>query len=271
MIRILPLLLVLCVMAGGAVAGRLSLEGPLTQGGMVLGQTEPGSTVTLDSRPVRVSADGRFIFGFNWDYTGAAKLRVTLPDGSSEQRMLAVEARRYKEQRIDGLPDKMVTPPQEVLDRIRRENAVIAAVRAQDSQTPWFAGGFVWPVKGVITGVFGSRRILNGQPRRPHFGIDVAAPSGTPVVAPADGRVAMAERDLYFTGGTVMLDHGHGLTSVYSHLRDVSVKVGDVLRQGQELGTVGATGRATGPHLDWRINWFDQRLDPALVVGPMPK
>ena len=266
-------LLALCLwlLAAPALAEPLRLDGPLLQGGMVLGQTEPGAAVTLDGRTVRVAADGRFVFGFNWDYAGTARLVVRLPDGGSEERLLQVAKRQYREQRIDGLPPKMVTPPDDVLARIRRENAAIAEVRARDNVTPWFAGGFVWPVKGIITGVFGSRRVLNGEPRRPHFGIDIAAPTGTPVLAPADGMVALAEQDLYFTGGTVMLDHGHGLTTVYSHLQDVSVAVGRELRQGDVIGTVGATGRATGPHLDWRLNWFDQRLDPALVVGPMPE
>lgn len=261
----------LCLFAATALAERLRLDGPMLQGGLILGQTEPGARVTLDGRAVRVSGEGSFVFGFGWDFAGPARLAVHLPDGSLLERALTVEKRTYKEQRIDGLPKKMVTPPAEVLERIRRENAAIKAVRLRDSETPWFAGGFDWPVKGIVTGVFGSRRILNGQPRRPHFGVDVAAPLGTPVAAPADGVVALAEPDLYYTGGTVMLDHGHGLTSVYSHLQTVTAVVGARVRRGEAIGTLGGTGRATGPHLDWRINWFEQRLDPALLVGPMPK
>ena len=155
--------------------------------------------------------------------------------------------------------------------RIRAENARIAEARAVDRAEPMFESGFVWPVVGPISGVFGSQRVLNGEPRRPHYGVDVAAPPGTPVTAPADGVVAIAHPDMYYTGGTVLIDHGHGLTSVYSHLEEVWVKEGARLRQGDPIGSVGATGRATGPHLDWRINWFDQRLDPALLVPPMPE
>jgi murein DD-endopeptidase MepM/ murein hydrolase activator NlpD len=173
-------------------------------------------------------------------------------------------------QRIDGLPPRQVTPPQEVLDRIRVENIEIGKARANDTPQAWFAGGFVWPAIGPISGVYGSQRILNGKPRQPHYGVDVAMPTGTPVRAPAPGRVTLAENDLYFTGGTVILDHGHGVTSAFLHMSKVHVQVGDVLGQGDLLGEIGATGRVTGAHLDWRVNWFKVRIDPELVVGPMP-
>jgi murein DD-endopeptidase MepM/ murein hydrolase activator NlpD len=195
---------------------------------------------------------------------------VVLPDGTRARRALRVAPRAYDVQRIDGLPEEMVSPPPEVLARIKAENARIAAARAVDAPVPMYESGFVWPVTGPITGVFGSRRILNGEPRRPHFGVDIAAPEGTPVRAPVDAVVAIAERDMYFTGGTIVLDHGHGLTSVYSHLKEVWVKDGDKVRQGDPIGSVGHTGRVTGAHLDWRVNWFDQRLDPVLLVPPMP-
>ncbi|MEC9347140.1 MAG: M23 family metallopeptidase [Pseudomonadota bacterium] len=184
--------------------------------------------------------------------------------------MLEITQRTWLEQRIEGLPQRMVTPPDEVVERIRRENAAIAGVRALDTPGALFAQGWQWPAIGPVSGVYGSRRILNGQPRQPHFGIDVAVPTGTPVIAPTDAVVRMAEPDLYFTGGTVMLDHGHGVTSVYSHLSRIDVTVGQTVKAGEPIGAVGATGRATGAHLDWRINWFGERLDPALFVGPMP-
>jgi murein DD-endopeptidase MepM/ murein hydrolase activator NlpD len=155
------------------------------------------------------------------------------------------------------------------LDRIARENAAIGAVRALNTPVPWFAGGFQWPAIGRISGVYGSRRILNGLTRQPHYGVDVAAPTGTPVTAPAPGTIAMAEPDLYYTGGTVMIDHGFGVTSVLSHLSAVMVAVGDHVSTGDVVGLIGATGRVTGAHLDWRVNWFTVRLDPALLVGPM--
>ena len=248
----------------------LRLEGTFAQGGLILGAAPPGSKVSVEGKPVRVSPDGRFVFGFGRDHDPETALVVVLPDGRRIERTIAVALRTYRTQRIDGLPPRQVTPPQEVLDRIRAENAKIGKARADDTPRTWFAGGFVWPAVGPISGVYGSQRILNGKPRRPHYGVDVAMPTGTPVTAPAPGRVTLAENDLYFTGGTVILDHGHGVTSAFLHMSKVDVRLGDVLDQGDPLGEIGATGRVTGAHLDWRINWFKVRIDPELVVGPMP-
>ncbi|GHD55151.1 peptidase [Thalassobaculum fulvum] len=249
---------------------KTSLDGNLVQGGLVIGHAEPGSTVVLDGRTVRVDADGLFVLGFHRDAAATAELTVTGPDGKVERRTLAIAPREWNIQRIDGLPKTMVTPPPEVLERIRRENAEIAAVRRIDRPEALFRSGFAWPATGRISGVYGSQRILNGEPRQPHYGVDIAAPVGTPVKAPADGVVVLAANDLYYTGGTVILDHGHGLSSAFLHLSAVTVKVGDRLRQGEVLGKLGATGRATGPHLDWRMNWFEERIDPQLLVPPMP-
>ncbi len=253
-----------------ATARELHLDGPLIQGGLVLGKVEPGAEVRCEGDRVRVSPEGLFLVGFGRDDEGPFELVVRHPDGSVTRESLAIEKRAYQVQRIDGLPAAMFTPDEAALARIRRENAMIAAVRARDTPEALFAGGFVWPVTGPISGVYGSQRILNGEPRRPHFGVDIAAPEGTAVHAPADGVVALAEDDLYFTGGTVMLDHGHGLTSVFSHLSAVTAAVGERVSQGAVIGRIGATGRVTGAHLDWRVNLFKTRLDPALLVGPMP-
>jgi hypothetical protein len=269
-VRSLVLSLALLLAPAFAVAGQFALDGPLVQGGLLRGVTEPGAEVTFEGRRVRVPVQGLFVVGFGRDDEGPFTLEVRHPDGTTTHRHLDIEKRDYRIQRIDGLPPKMVTPDAEALERIRRENARIAEVRARDTPEALFAGGFAWPVEGPISGVYGSQRVLNGEPRRPHFGVDVAAPAGTPVKAPADGIVALAEEDLYYTGGTVMLDHGHGLTSVYSHLSAVTVTVGEHLKQGEMIGRVGATGRVTGAHLDWRVNWFKTRLDPALLVPPMP-
>lgn len=253
-----------------AARAEITLSGSFTQGGIVFGRTDPGTRLALDGIPVRVDPDGAFVFGFHRDAPPAAELVITAPDGSVERRNLEVAARTYEVQRIDGLPANMVTPPKDVLDRIRRDAAQVRAARATDRPVADFRSGFVWPATGVITGVYGSQRILNGEPRQPHYGIDIAAPTGTPVVAPADGEVTLAATDHYYTGGTLILDHGHGLSSTFIHLDTVTVAVGDRVAQGAPIGTVGASGRATGPHLDWRINWFDRRLDPAYVVPPMP-
>lgn len=269
---LLPAVLALFLDPGRLQADQtcVSLEGRFEQGGLVHGRGQPGLEVALNGNPVRVAADGGFIFGFGRDAPASAELLVTCPDGSIEKQQLAIVQRKYQTQRIDGLPKTMVTPPQEVLARIQRENARIAEMRAADRPETHYRSGFIWPVKGQITGVFGSQRILNGEPKRPHFGIDVAAPTGTPIVAPADGLVTLAADDLYYTGGTVLIDHGHGLTSIYSHLERVMVAEGTFVAQGTQIGTLGGTGRATGPHLDWRINWFKERLDPAFFVPPMP-
>lgn len=251
-------------------AGELLLDGNLVQGGLILGTVTPGAEVQVGDRGLRVSPEGRFVIGFGRDADAEVELNVTYPDGSKEARLLPVKARTYDTQSITGVAQKYVSPPEEVQTRIQRENAEIARVRASDRPETWFESGFVWPVVGRISGVYGSQRIFNGEPRRPHFGVDIAAPRGTPISAPADGVVSLAEPDLYYSGGTVILDHGHGLTSAFLHMESISVEVGQKITQGSEIGKLGSTGRSSGPHLDWRINWFEERIDPQLLAGPMP-
>jgi murein DD-endopeptidase MepM/ murein hydrolase activator NlpD len=264
------LVLMLFAVSGSAgAAATLSLEGDKEQGGLVVGRTDPGTKVVFDGHAVRVSPEGYFLIGFTRDAPPTASLKLDYKDGSKRSETIAVKKRDYKIQRIDGLPPKMVTPPKAVLDRIKRENAMIHAVRERDTAAPYFLKGWIWPAKGRISGVYGSQRILNGQPRQPHFGVDIAGPIGTPVVAPSDGVVALVEKDLYYTGGTIILDHGFGLTSAFLHMSAVTVKKGQHVKQGEKIGALGKTGRATGPHLDWRINLFDARIDPQLLVPPM--
>ena len=191
---------------------------------------------------------------------------IDMPNGLSETRIIYVEPRKYRMQRINGLPKNMISPPKKVLERIIIENKKIKKVRMRDSNFSFWKLGFVWPAKGRISGVYGSQRILNGRPKQPHYGIDIAAPKGSLVVAPTGGVVALAEPDLYYSGGTIILDHGHGLTSAFLHMDKLFVAVGDVVSQSQPIGTIGSTGRSTGPHLDWRINWFEKRIDPGLLV-----
>ena len=183
------------------------------------------------------------------------------------KKSIVVKKRIYKTQVINGLQKKMVTPPKSFYDRIKKENKSIKHIRGLDSDVDYIFQKFSWPAKGIISGVFGSQRILNGIPKRPHYGVDIAAAKGSPVLAPIKSIVRMAEQDLYYTGGTIMLDHGHGVTSVYSHLSFINVRVGDTVTKGQKIGEVGSTGRSTGPHLDWRVNWFYERLDPSLLVN----
>ena len=250
----------------------IQLDGPRVQGGMVRGRVAPGSAVQFEGEPVRVSKDGWFLIGFGRDAPPKAVLSVMFPDGRRQRYGLAVKPRKYRIQRIDGLPPGKVTPrSKEDLARIRREVAMVKRARTVDDPRTDFLGTFRWPVKGRISGVYGSQRILNGEPRRPHFGIDIAAPKGTKVVAPAAGVVTLVHRDMFFSGGTMIVDHGHGLSSAFLHLSRILVKKGQRVKQGQPIARVGSTGRSTGPHLDWRINLFGRRLDAALLVGPMPK
>ncbi len=267
---LLSLAIMLAVAATPARASDIDLRGNFVQGGLVTGKAPPGSRVTFEGRAMRVAGDGTFLIGFGRDAPAEATLEVEFPDGRRETRRLAVEPRRYDIQRIDGLPERQVTPKPEDLQRIREDVALVAKARAIDSAEPFFASGFVWPAIGPISGVYGSQRILNGRPRQPHFGVDIAAPAGTPIVAAAPGVVSLAHSDMFFTGKTVIIDHGHGLNSAYSHLATIAVADGEQVAQGQVIGTLGATGRATAAHLDWRVNLFDIRLDPALLVPPMP-
>lgn len=266
MVRWIGLLVALALSAASAQA--LELQGELVQGALVRGVVPPGSEVRFAGRILRVDEAGRFLFGLGRDEPSGQELVVRHPDGSETRRRLEIRARDYDIQRIDGLPPRQVTPSPADLERIRADAKRIDAAKARDSAG--FAERFVWPVTGPISGIYGSQRILNGEPRRPHRGVDVAAPEGTPIGAMAAGVVSLAEPDMYFTGGTVMIDHGHGLHSIYAHMRDVRVAAGQRVGQGEPIGTVGATGRVTGAHLHWGVYWFERAIDPALLVGPMP-
>ena len=246
------------------------IKGTPIQGGFLLIKTDPDATLMLDDAPLMVTADGLAAIGFHRDDTKEVIITATLPDGQMKTRRITPERREYEEQRIEGLPSKMVTPPDEVVDRIKRDREMVVMARAAASPITNFTGDFIWPTKGIITGVYGSRRILNGKPRSPHYGIDIAAPKGSPVIAPEGGIIRMVA-DLYFTGWTIIIDHGHGVNSTFLHLEETTVIPGDRVEKGQQIGTVGSTGRSTGPHLDWRVNLFGKRLDPALIAGPMPE
>ena len=244
---------------------KIILEGDFVQGGLVKGKTNKNLYIKFKDKILRKTSNGSFVIGFGRDHPKQANLYFFI-NQNWVLKKLDIEQRKYKTQVINGLEKKMVNPPKSFWDRIKRENKVIKKVRSLDSNVDFIFQKFDWPTKGIISGVFGSQRILNGKPKRPHYGVDIAAPEGTDILAPTKAIVRMAEKDLYYTGGTVMLDHGHGVTSVYSHLSSINVKVGDKINKDQKIGEVGSTGRSTGPHLDWRINWFSERLDPALFI-----
>ena len=251
-------------------AAALELTGPQQQGGLLAGQVEPGSTVSALGRQIPVDEAGRFLLGLGRDAPERVTVTVTRPGAPSSRHHLRIARRDYAVQRIDGLPEQQVTPDARTLERIREDAARVRAARATRLSERYFDSGWIWPVTGPITGVYGSQRILNGKPRQPHYGIDIARPTGTPVRAPADGVVTLAAADLFFSGGTLILDHGQGLSSSFLHLSEMLVEPGDHVTRGEVIARVGATGRVTGAHLDWRMNWFDQRIDPSLLVPPMP-
>lgn len=264
---LLSLLLLVLSESTLLAAERVTLEGPLMAGSLIVGKTAPGNSVTFEDKPLRVADDGTFLLGLGRDARPDQSIQIRGKDGFTYTHDFKLKKRTYKITRIDGLPKRKVTPDPEGLKRIRQDNAQIAQVRKLDTDLRGFRDGFQWPLTGRISGVYGSQRILNGKPRSPHNGVDIAAPTGTAIVAPASGRVALVHPDMFLAGQTVMIDHGHGLSSVYIHMSKITVKQGDTVRQGQKIGEVGMSGRATGPHLHWGVSLFRTHLDPMLLVA----
>ena len=263
--KIITRLFFLIILLASSQLNAVEFKGKFLQGHYIIGITDPSAKIVIDKKNVKVSQDGYFVFGIDRD----RKFDVTITkiiDGKKEKIIKKVLKRKYNIQRIDGLEESKVTPPESVYKRIREENNKIGEARAINSDLPFFKNQFIMPVKGIISGVYGSQRILNGKPKWPHYGIDIAAKKGTKIKSSGTGVVTMAEDDLYYTGGTVIMDHGHGISTIYSHLESLNVKVGDEILQGDVIGTVGSTGRSTGPHLDFRVNWFQTRLDPMSVL-----
>ena len=243
----------------------IEFQGKFIQGHFILGKTEPEAKIKVNKKEVKVSKDGFFVFGIDRDRKFDLTFTKNL-DGKKSIITKKILKRKYNIQRIDGLEESKVTPPESVYKRIKKENNAIGEARAINSDLIFFKEKFIMPVEGIISGVYGSQRILNGKPKWPHYGIDIAAKLGTMIKSSGNGVVTLAEDDLYYTGGTVIMDHGHGISTIYSHLENVLVSVGDKINQGDIIGTVGSTGRSTGPHLDFRINWFQTRLDPMSVL-----
>lgn len=259
----------LCLLT--SLASALDIKSPWIQGGLIIGQTSPENRIRFFKRSVRVNADGQFVIGLGRDVGPTVTLSEIMPSGLERKYVFNVKQREYKEQRIEGVPKRTVQVPEEALTRIRKEGRLTRAARKVHSTRQDFLSNFIWPSKGIISGVYGSRRVYNGEPRRPHYGVDIAAPQGSAVVAPSAGRVTLVHDNMYFSGGTLIIDHGHGVSSTFIHLYKVLVKEGDEVEQGQLIAEIGATGRATGPHLDWRMNWFEQRLDPQLLFDSPPE
>jgi murein DD-endopeptidase MepM/ murein hydrolase activator NlpD len=251
------------------VAAEIRLPDRIEQGQLVIGHAPPGTQIEFEGHAVRIGADGTFVFGLSRDAAPLAELTVRGADRQPQTMKFDVEQRSYPTERVNGLPQQTVTPSPEILARIEREQAAVQAARTRDDAREDFLHGFALPVQGArISGVYGSQRIDNGVPKAPHMGLDMAVPAGTPIHAPAAGVVSFAAKDLFLTGGTVLIDHGYGLDSSFLHMSRVDVKVGERVKRGQVIGLAGMTGRATGPHVHWGFNWFDVRLDPALLPKP---
>ena len=246
--------------------GAIEFQGKFIQGHFIIGKTDPKAEILVGKKSVKVSEDGFFVFGIDRDRKYDLMFTKKL-NGEKTIITKKVVKRKYNIQRIDGLEESKVTPPESVYKRIKKENNAIGEARAINSNLQFFREKFIMPVKGIISGVYGSQRILNGKPKWPHYGIDIAAKQGTMIKSSASGIVTLAEDDLYYTGGTVIMDHGHGISTIYSHLENVLVSVGEKINQEDIIGTVGSTGRSTGPHLDFRVNWFQTRLDPMTLLN----
>ena len=256
--------------AFGAEPACPELEGDFQPGGLLWGRVAPETSLAFNGVDVPVLADGRFVLGLGRD--APATLELEIDDVFS--CAIDIKSRQYRISRVEGVPQRTVTPPEEQLARIRAERQRVRSAKAKRVQRQDFLeavkAGLAWPVTGRISGVYGSQRFYNGKPGNPHYGVDVARPTGTPVLSPGPGVITLAEPDLFYSGGTVILDHGYGLSSSFLHMSRIDVSVGDEVQTGDPIGAIGATGRATGPHLDWRMSWFNQRIDPQLLVPPMP-
>ena len=233
---------------------------------MLVGRTVPKAQVILGDVTIWADAKGLFVVGFDHSAPPQAQLRVIAPSGKFIDRNLDIAPRTYDQTVVNGLPQETVTPPPELQARIKAESARKAVGFASVAQGEGFTQTFIWPVAGRISSRWGAQRVLNGVLGRPHYGVDIAAPEGSMGVAPADGVVALAETDLFYEGGLLMIDHGQGLITLYLHLSKLDVALGQSVKQGQTIGRVGKKGRATGSHLCWRMKWRGQNLDPSLAV-----
>lgn len=264
-IYLLICLLCITLMSSSLHAQPLEMRGEFKQGGLITGRVNPKTKIYLDGEELRVTPNGQFVFGFGRD--AKPDSTIVLVNGDEKQSVkLDIRQREYPTQYIEGVPQRTVTPPKEKLERIKAETALVKQARKTDTSLEHFLTRFKPPMEAPITGVYGSQRVYNGVPKRPHFGVDYAAPVGTPVYAPADGVVTLTHDDMYYSGGTLIMDHGYGVSSTFIHLSEVIVNKGDYVKQGDMIAKVGQGGRSTGPHLDWRVNWFDVRIDPLLVL-----
>lgn len=250
-------------------SAQVELVGKMEQGALIRAQVEPGTKVSLNGEAVKVTPKGDFAFGFGREAELNQELKLVYPDGLTQIMPLTISEKEYKIDRVNGISKKIMKPDPKAVERSRKDSKQVKAARAQFSEQHAFTQDFIWPLTGRISGVYGSQRVYNGKPGNPHYGVDVAAKTGTVVVAPADGIISLSVADMFYSGGTIILDHGYGVSSSFLHLSKLYVKEGESIKQGQPIAEVGATGRVTGPHLDWRVNWYQMRLDPVTIVPSM--
>ncbi|GIU10123.1 periplasmic metalloprotease M23B family protein [Shewanella morhuae] len=263
------LLILGSVLIAPQVQAQVNLQGKLEQGALMRGHVPAGTQVALNGEAIKVTSDGNFAFGFDRDGELSQQLTLVYPSGLTEVKPLTLTKREYDIQSVKGISSKIMKPDPVAQQRAAKDSAQVKAARASFSNQTAFMQEFIWPLTGRISGVYGSQRIYNDVPGNPHFGVDVAAKTGTVVVAPADGVISLSVPDMFYSGGTMVIDHGYGVSSSFLHLSKLYVKTGEVVKQGQAVAEVGATGRANGPHLDWRVNWYQMRLDPTTIVPPM--
>ena len=268
---VLVAIILVCLAAAVKLqASPMTLQGSLQQGSLLLGTVETGSTAFYRDQALPVTASGQFLLGLGRDAPSSIELRIVDAEGLQTVQKFAVAKREYRIQRVNGVPAKTVNPPAADLARIRNDSALVKSARREITAREDFLDGFQIPLNGPITGVYGSQRVYNGVPKNPHYGVDYAAPTGTQVLSPAAGIVRLAHLDMFYSGGTLIVDHGHGLSSSFLHLSDILVGGGGGGGRAQPKARVGAGGGATGPHLDWRMNWHSERIDPQLVLETLP-
>jgi murein DD-endopeptidase MepM/ murein hydrolase activator NlpD len=267
----LVLMLIAWFMLGSVSAQQaedlIEFDQAFIQGALITGKTSAKALFVNDIE-VEVAADGHFVFGFGRDAAKSVAIKQVMDDAVTHELRYEVAQRNYDIQKIEGVASKYVSPPAAVTERIRSDNRAVKRARSLvDLKRRAYLEGFQLPAKGPISGVYGSQRVFNGVPKRPHYGLDIAAPVGTPVYAPVSGIVTLAHDDMYYSGATLILDHGRGVSSTFLHLSEITVEEGQLVEKGQLIAKIGKSGRVTGPHLDWRMNWKSQRIDPQLLLA----
>lgn len=260
------LCLICSMLAFGSNAEAVEVCGHLNQGELVVGKAGKGSTVSFNGENIAVDEDGVFLMSFGRDEKEDQLLSVVDAKKNQNDFVLSIAPTKWNIQNIKGVPPRKVNPSDGDLAAINKENTLLKQAFKTNTNQPFWRNGFIMPVEGRISGEFGGQRIMNNTPKSPHRGMDIAAKEGTPVKASAQGKVVLAYPDLFYSGNVVVIDHGFGLQTVYAHLKEMKVKLGDEVNQGDIIGLVGKTGRATGPHLHFGASLRNMRFNPQSLI-----